>query len=305
MLLGRNLVPFTTPPQASGAFRPSMPRTHFYSNMRPFGVMAPRRATNAAWYPTAPNAIGPAPSMPVAPPAPPTPMTPGAAASPIPPTAAMHGAFGSTGGVKAHFHMNPYTVMREGLIPGVHPNANHLRWGVRHAHSVVHQSMPFQTAPLPPPPPPPPPPVAVAPGGTKGFFGALFGRPMHHRARHRHWWQLNPPSTEEQSVAVASNDGCEWVPNSVTGISKQICNGHVVAYKDAQGNVQRPGDYGAYPETSMSGGFGFPGFRRFAQYGQRPGGMPYPRHHRHHHYQPYSEVPSTPAPVPQFGGYWR
>jgi hypothetical protein len=289
MLLGRNLVPFTTPPQASGAFRPSMPHMRFYSNMRPYNTMAPRRATSAAWYPTPQNAIGPAPSMP---PAPPTPMTPGAAASPISPTAAMHGAFGSTGGVKAHFHMNPYMVMREGMIPGVHPNANHLRWGVRHAHAVVHQSMPFQTAPLPPPPPPPPPPVAVAPGGTKGFFGALFGHPMHHRPRHRKWWQLNPPSTEEQAVAVASNDGCEWINDSVSGISKQICNGRVVAYKDAQGNVNRP-DPNSGVEYGSGAGFGFPGFRRFEHYAGRaagftPPGMAYnalTHHGRHHHHR--------------------
>lgn len=272
MLLGRNLVPFTTPPEASGAFRPSMPNMHFYSNMRPFATMTRMPATSAAWYPTPRNAIGPAPSMPVAPPTPPTPVTPGAAAAPIPPTAAMHGAFGSTGGVKAHFHMNPYTVMRQGLIPGVHPSASHLRAGVRNAHAWIEQSMPFQTAPLPPPPPPPPPPApaAVAPGGTKGFFGALFGRPYHHRprARHRHWWQWNPPSTEEQSVAVAQNDGCEWIPNSVTGISKQICNGRVVSYKDAQGNVLNPADYGAYPEGGMSGlGFTWPHFgRRFGRH---------------------------------------
>ena len=272
MLLGRNLVPFTTPPEASGAFRPSMPHMHFYSNMRPFDTMAPMRATSSAWYPTPQNAIGPAPSMP----APPAPVTPGAAASPIGPAAAMHGAFGSTGGVKMHSHMNPYKVMRNGLIPGVHPNASHLRWGIHNARSVIHQSMPFQTAPLPPPPPPPPPPAAVAPGGTKGFFGALFGRPHHRRARHRHWWQWSPPSTEEQSVAVATNDGCEWVPNAVTGISKQICNGRVVAYKDAQGNVQRPGEYNAYPE-SMSG-LGFPPFGPF---GHRRGHHFHPRHHRH------------------------
>ena len=274
MLLGRNLVPFTTPPEASGAFRPSMPHMHFYSNMRPFDTMAPMRATSSAWYPTAQNAIGPAPSMPPAP----APVTPGAAASPVGPAAAMHGAFGSTGGVRAHFHMNPYTVMRNGLIPGVHPNASHIRHGVRTAGAWIEQSMPFQTRALPPPPPPPPPPpAAVAPGGTKGFFGALFGRPMHRRARHRHWWQWSPPSTQEQAVAVASNDGCEWIADAVSGISKQICNGHVVAYKDAQGNVQRPGEYNAYPETGMSG-LGFPpfGFRpRHHRHGFHP------RHHRH------------------------
>lgn len=282
MLLGRNLVPFTTPPQASGAFRPSMPRMGFWSNMRPFTSMSPMRATSAAWMPTPHNAIGPAPSMP-APPAPPTPVTPGAAASPIAPTAAMHGAFGSTGGVKAHFHSNPYMVMRSGMIPGVSPSARHIRHGVHTAGAWVHQSMPYQTAPLPPPPPPPPPPAAVAPGGTKGLLGALFGRPMHHRARRRHWWQWNPPTTEEQMVA---DQPCEWVTDSVSGISKQICNGRVVAYRDASGNVQRPGDYGAYPEGQMSG-LGFPGFssfRRLAHY--TPAGFAYdhlrPHHHRRH-----------------------
>lgn len=272
MILGRNRLPYAGPPQANPNFRPTMVNTRFLTHMDPFAHVSRRMAAYDPFHPmTMPNSLGPAPMMPVAPPTPPTPVTPGAAAAPIPPTAAMHGAFGSTGGVKAHFHMNPYTVMRQGLIPGVRPDANHLRWGVRHAHSWVEQSMPFQTAPLPPPPPPPPPPVAVAPGGTKGFFGALLGR--HHyyrRARHRHWWQWNPPSTEEQSAAVVQNDGCEWIPNSVTGISKQICNGRVVSYKDAQGNVLNPADYGAYPEGGMSGGLGFSwphfGFRRFGHH---------------------------------------
>ncbi len=44
------------------------------------------------------------------------------------------------------------------------------------------------------------------------------------------------------TVARSVVDG-EWITDSVSGISKQICNGRVVAYKDAQGNVLRPGDY--------------------------------------------------------------
>lgn len=259
MILGRNRVPFTTPAAASGAFRPSMPGMRFYSHFDPFMQVHSRmRSMPNAYYPPAPNAIGPAPSMPAPPP---PPVTPGAATSPAGPHAGMSGAFGSTGGTASHFHATPYTIMRQGLIPGVRPNASNIRMGARTASGWVHQSMPFQTAPLPPPPPPPPPPAAVAPSGVKGLLGAIFSPGYHNmhphmrRPRRHHWWQLNPPSTQEQAVAAVApaQSNCEWVNDYTSGIAKEICNGRVVSYRDAQGNTINPDAYGAYGQGTMSG----------------------------------------------------
>lgn len=283
MILGRNRTPFTTPAAASGAFRPTMPGMRFYSHFDPFALVNTRmQSMPGAYYPPAPNAIGPAPSMPAPPP---PPVTPGAATSPVGPAAGMSGAFGSTGGTASHFHATPYTVMRQGLIPGVRPNASNIRMGVHRAPGWVHQSMPFQTAPLPPPPPPPPPPAAVAPapGGVKGLLGAIFHPGYGHRRRPRrhHWWQWNPPSTQEQTVAAVapSQPSCEWVNDYTTGIAKEICDGRVVSYRDAHGNTINPDAYGAYGQGTMSGlGFPFPGWGRRHRRHVHPGQARFRRH---------------------------
>ena len=244
MILGRNRLPYGGPSQASPNFRPSMPHTHFLSQNNPFNTVMRRTAAYDPFRPmTQPLPIGPAPTMPTPPPAP---ITPAAAASPIGPAGALHGAFGSTGGTRPHFHMqSPYAIMRQGMIPGVHPSANNLRRGVRNARGVVRMSMPFQTRPLPPPPPPPPAPVAVAPSGVKGLLGSLFHpggfRPgMHPRPRRHRWWQLNPPSTQEQVVAEQTTPGCETYPPRADGVKVTVCNGRAVRYEDAQGNVTYP-----------------------------------------------------------------
>lgn len=310
MILGRNRVPYAGPPQANPNFRPSMPHTRFLTNIDPFSSVHRRMASFAPFHPaTMPMPIGPAPSVPAPPP---TPVTPAAAASPIGPGGVSGFGFGSTGGTKMHMHGgSPYATMRSGMIPGIHANANHLRAGLHHAHGLIRSQMPFQTAPLPPPPPPP---VVVAPTGVKGLMGALFGSSHHRRARKHRWWHLSPPSTEEQ--VVAAQTGCETYPPRADGIKVTVCNGRVTKYEDAQGNVQVPHDYGAYPEMDThTAGLGFPGgwgarrgwgARGGFRPGMQPGGMI--AHRRHHrwweHQQPqYAPPPPPPVSVPQFGAH--
>ena len=162
-------------------------------------------------------------------------------------TAGFAGAFGATGGVGGgHAHVNPYMVMRSGYLPGVMANGSNIRAGVQNASGRIHRSMPFQTAPLPPPPPPPAPPAAAAapgapaPAATHGF-GYAFGRPRRRRGWFSRMWQ---PETIHE-VAAQQATACETVYDSVSGMHKTICNGRVVEYRDAQGNVLRPGDYAA------------------------------------------------------------
>ena len=220
-----------------------------------------------AYRPPLVPAMGPQmlPAVPLPPP-PPAPNGAPVAATQVPSSApasaAMHGSFGgagfgSTGGVRAHFHVDPYMVMRSGWIPGVSPSGSNIRAGVHNAGARIQRSMPFQTAPLPPPPPPPMPPPAAAPmpAATHGF-----GRSMHHHKR-RHWLsRMFAPETvaEVQSREVSNPSGCETYPPRADGIKVTVCNGRAVKYEDAQGNVTSPGDYGAYPEGGMAG-FGFPG----------------------------------------------
>lgn len=323
MILGRNRVPYAGPPQANPNFRPGMPHTRFLTNINPFSNVHRRMAAYSPFHPaTMPMPIGPAPSVPAPPP---TPVTPAAANSPIGPSGVSGFGFGSTGGTKMHMHVgSPYRTMRVGLIPGIHASGRHLRAGVHHAGALVQHQYPFQMAPLPPPPPPPPP----VPTSIKGLMGALFGAgPHHHHARKHRWWQLTPPSTEEQTVAAQT--GCETYPPRADGIKVTVCNGRVTKYEDAQGNVQTPGDYGAYPEMNTNtAGIGFPGgwgnrggngwgARGGGGWGQRGGFQPgmqpgiqaqpgggFPHRRRHHWWerqQPLPYVPPTPAPA--FGAH--
>jgi len=271
------------------------------------------------------------PQMLPAVPLPPPPPAPNGAAvaatqvpSSAPASAAMHGSFGgagfgSTGGVRSHFHVDPYMVMRSGWIPGVSPSGSNIRAGVHNAGSRIQRSMPFQTAPLPPPPPPPPPAAAPMPAATHGF-----GRPMHHKRRHWFSRMFAPETVAEVQSREASNpSGCETYPPRADGIKVTVCNGRVVKYEDAQGNVNMP-DSGSgveYGSGSGMAGFGYPGWGQqrwggrggwqqpqYAQpaYGAQPG--MYPRHHRHRWWesqqQPQYDMPPNPGPVPAFGRGW-
>lgn len=244
MILGQNRTPYSGPEAASGAFRPGLPGTGFYSHFNPFIQVMERMPAVAGMYRPGLNpnmGPGPAPTMPAPPPVVTTP-----APTTAPSAGGMAGSgFGSTGGTRMHSHVNPYMVMRQGMIPGVMPSGANIRAGYQNVSARVDRSFPFQTAPLPPPPPPPAPPVATAPGGVKGLMGALFGdsdelgRWRGRRPRRHRWWQINPPSTQEQ--VYADLEKCETYPPDLYGIKKTVCGGRVTRYEDAQGNVRIPG----------------------------------------------------------------
>lgn len=222
---------FTRPAGANPNFQPSIPATGYYSHLQPFpqAGMLPM-ASYSAYRPPFQAQMGPTalPAVPA-----PAPITP----APIGPTVPKEGGtagfgssgFGSTGGVKAHSHVDPYMVMRAGIIPGVFPSGSNIRAGVRNAGMRVHASLPFQTAPLPPPPPPPAPvPVPAAVHGY--YFGAA--------PRKRSWFARNflTPQPGEES--------CETIGPRKDGLYVTICNGRVVNYSDGKGNVQ------AYPYST-------------------------------------------------------
>lgn len=335
MILGQTRTPLDRPAAASGSFQPKLPHTGFYSHFHPLTMVTHAMRSQPGMYrPPLPGPQGPQmlPSVPA--PVAPTVPTPGG-------TAGFGGSgFGSTGGVKMHHgHVDPYTVMRSGMIPGVSPSGSNIRAGIHHAGARVQRSMPFQTAPLPPDMPPPAPVMPMpAPAATHGFFGA-FGAPMHHRKR-RHWLSrmITPETVSEVSQREASDpSGCETYPPRADGIKVTVCNGRVVKYEDANGNVNQPdpnsgsefghpGHHGHHhhrhhqEQVAMAGlGYGFqnrwgarggvPGggwANRFQPpaYGQQPGlpgAMPY--HHRHHHHA-WPPAAPAPAPVPAFGRYW-
>jgi hypothetical protein len=238
MILGTSRTPFSTPAAAIPGFTPKLPNTGYYSHFHPLTQVTHAMVAAPGMYrPPLEPSMGPhgLPDVPM-----PAPVAPA-----LPKPGGVSGfGFGSTGGV-GHTHVNAYRTMRMGMIPGVMPSGANIRAGVTNAGARVQRMFPFQTAPLPPPPPPPV--VAPAPAATHGFGFARAGGWRHagvHRGgvRRRNWfsrmWQ--PETVAEVAVQQPS---CEWVHDSVSGISKQICNGRVVAYKDAQGNVLRPGDY--------------------------------------------------------------
>ena len=301
-----------------------LPHTAFYSgNIWPFSEVTNRMRAYPMYRPPLVPTMGPQ-MLPPVPPPPPPPAPNGAPAaatqvpSSAPTSAAMKGSFGgagfgSTGGVRAHFHVDPYMVMRSGWIPGVSPSGSNIRAGVTGAGGRIQRSMPFQTAPLPELPPPPPP-AAPMPAATHGFGYA------HPRHRRRHWLSRmwSPETvTEVQSREVSNPSGCETYPPRADGIKVTVCNGRAVKYEDAQGNVTTPDTYGAYPENRGMAGFGYPGWgNRWGnrgggggwqrQYGQQPqyaqpGGF---RHHRRRWWESQQPQPvyQPPAgPVPAFG----
>ena len=193
MILGapNRTSPFHRPAAASGSFQPKLPNTGFYSHFHPLTQVTHAMRAASMYRPPLVPSMGPQPlpAMPVAAAPPPAPVGP-----PVPTpggTAGFGGSgFGSTGGTRGgHMHVDPYMVMRQGVIPGVSPSGSNIRYGVSHAGDRVHRSMPFQTAPLAPLPPPPAP-VAmptVPATGVKGFLGALsdhLGFPQR-----RGWWR--------------------------------------------------------------------------------------------------------------------
>ena len=340
MILGQTRTPFDAP----GMPHAKLPHTAFYSgNIWPFSEVTNRMRAYPMYRPPLVPGMGPQMLPPVPPPpAPPAPNGAPAAATQVPssaPTsAAMHGSFGgagfgSTGGTKAHFHVDPYMVMRSGWIPGVSPSGSNIRAGVHNAGARIHRSMPFQTAPLPPDAPPPMPTPAPMPAATHGF-----GRP--HKRRHWLSRMINPETVTEVASREASNpNGCETYPPRADGIKVTVCNGRVVKYEDAQGNVNTPNpnsgvEYGsgmagfghhghhhhhhAAAEQQAMAGFGFPGWgnRWGNRGGVRPGfnpgfrppaygGQPgmYPRH-RHHWWESQQQPAYTPPPAaPAFGGW--
>lgn len=148
---------FTRPAGANPNFQPRLPGVGFYSHFNPFAKVMERMASASGFYrPGLPPTMGPVPlpsipdPVPVAPVAPTVPKAGG--------TAGFGDAsgFGSTGGVRNHFHVDPYRVMRGGYFPGISPSGSNIRAGVRMAGQRVHNSMPFQTRPLPPLPLPAP-----------------------------------------------------------------------------------------------------------------------------------------------------
>jgi hypothetical protein len=243
MILGQSRTPYHTPAAAIPGFQPKLPRTGFYSHFHPLTLVTHAMVSAPGMYrPPLEPAMGPhaLPDVPL----------PAPAAAPVAPALPKPGGvsgfgFGSTGGVQ-HSHVSAYRTMRNGFIaPGTMPSGANIRAGVRNAGDRVQRMFPFQTAPLPPPPPPPAPPVPAA-AATHGFGRAGGWRHAGHPAmgmRKRRNWLSRMWAPETVHEIAAQTPTCEWVTDSVSGISKQICDGHVVAYKDAQGNVIRPGDY--------------------------------------------------------------
>jgi len=239
MILGTSRTPFSTPAAALPGFTPKLPNTGYYSHFHPLTQVTHAMVSAPGMYrPPLQPQMGPTmlPDVPM-----PAPAAPVAPALPKPGGVSGFG-FGSTGGV-GHSHVSPYRTMRQGFIaPGTMPSGANIRSGIQNAGARVQRSFPFQTAPLPPPPPPP----APVPAATHGFGRTWHMSPMtvHGRAprRRRNWFsRMWAPETIHE--VAAQGPSCEWVTDSVSQISKQICDGRVVAYRDAQGNVIRPGDY--------------------------------------------------------------
>jgi hypothetical protein len=241
MILGTTRNPFDRPAAASGSFQPKMPGTGFYSHFNPFIQVMERMPSAAGYRPPYPPTMGPTPLPVVPPPAPPVPVAPGG-------TKGFGAAgFGSTGGVRGgggHMHVDPYSVMRSGMFPGINPSGSNIRDGVRNAGARVHRGFPFQTAPLPAlPPPPPPVATTVAPGGTKGFgyFGDDFGaQSWRGRPRRRRSW-ISRAFVPETYAEVSTQPECETYPPNIDGLRKTVCNGRVVRVEDQYGNVRIPG----------------------------------------------------------------
>ncbi len=265
MILGagptqQNPVDFT-PPSPWGDNKFPLPQTGFYSNLRPFSTM--RRMTSfPAWRPTPNGGPQPMPSL-----APPPPPAAAMAPAPGPTPGGTHGSFGgsgfgSSGGTRAHSHVDPYMVMRQGVIPGVSPSGSNIRAGVTNAGQRVMRSMPFQSQALPPDMPAALPAAPMPmPTATHGF-GAFSMNPLNWFRRQPTHPAHNPalvaimrqnphmvPTHPSMVKRVAANyPNCEKVGPRVDGTTWTICNGRVVQVEDQNGNVlqnayENPGAY--------------------------------------------------------------
>lgn len=242
MILGQSRTPFSRPAAAAAGWQPKLPNTGFYSHFHPLTLVTHAMRAASGYRPALPPGMGPTPLPAVPPPAAPVVSTAAPTAPPVPKaggTAGFGSAFGSTGGVRSHMHVDPYRVMRMGMIPGVSPSGNNLRAGITNAGARVRGSMPFQTAALPPPPSPPPAALAPVPAATHGFgyFGA------HRPRKRRHWLSRMVQPETVHEVAAQQPNSCQVVYDDVSRMHKTICNGRVTQYQDEQGNILRPGDY--------------------------------------------------------------
>lgn len=243
MILGASRTPFQRPAGASPNFRAKLPNTGFYSHFHPFTNVTHAMGSEPMYRPPLPPYMGPM-YMPDVPAPQPIVSTPPVAptAPAIPKAGGVAGfgfsGFGSTGGTRAmgHSHVDPYMVMRAGVIPGVSPSASNLRAGVRNAGARVQASMPYQTAPLPPAPVvpvvvavPTGAPAAPPATGIKGFMDAMLGRP---RRAHR-FIQAFVPAPQMAS------EQCETIGPRRDGLFVTICGGRVTQISDGQGNVRQ------------------------------------------------------------------
>lgn len=239
---------FQRPAGANPNFQPRIPNVGFYSgNFFPFSNVMERMSADMLYRPPLPGPLGPQVLPNVPPPAAPAAVPDASPVGPVVPkpggTAGFAGAFGSTGGTGGgHMHVDPYMVMRNGVIPGVSPSGSNLRAGVRNAGSRVHRSMPFQTAPLAPLPPPvsptpSAPAIPAAPaaksGGVQGLMGALFGYPM----AKPHRWSFPPIFVRGRRRPTVAQESCEKVGPRLDGSYVTICNGRVTQVSDANGNT--------------------------------------------------------------------
>jgi hypothetical protein len=261
-----------TPPSVGGGNVFSLPSPRFFSrNIQPFPAVMPPMRSYPAYHPRNP-ALGPQPLPQIAPPTPPaTAMAPAAGPTPAGTNGSFGGSgFGSSGGVRAHSHVDPYRVMRSGMIPGVSANGSNIRAGYMNAGDRVDASMPFQSFPLTqaaPAPMPMPMPMAPAPtaAGVHGF-GSFSWNPMHWFSRSprpqmrtvqmpngdlrmmAHPAAMAPSQGDMQANAKAQHaalramsPNCETVGPRLDGMLLTICNGTVVGISDADGNFRRVG----------------------------------------------------------------
>jgi len=239
MILGATRTPFQRPSAASGSYTPQLPHTGFFSHFHPLTQVTHAMRSASMYRPPLVPSMGPQPLPTVAAPAPAAPV------APTVPTPGGTAGFGGSGfgshGAMQHAHVDPYMIMRQGVIPGVSPSGSNIRAGVRNAGARVHRSMPFQTAPLPPPPPPPAPPMPAMPAtGVKGFLGALsdhLGFPRSYGRRSRGFFSRHAMLPEMPNNAIAANS-CETIGPRSDGLYVTICNGQVTSYSDGQGNVR-------------------------------------------------------------------
>lgn len=279
MILGtaptqQNPVNFTPPNPGNGSV-PSLPHTGFYShNIWPFSPVMHRMSSFPAWRPGPPNGVGLQPMPSLAPPMPTAPAAPAPGPSPSGTAGAFGGSgFGSSGGVRPHSHVDPYLVMRAGIIPGVSPNGSNIRAGYMNAGARVNASMPYQSHALPtamataaaiPAAMPMP---AAMPTTTHGFGGFSWNpvhwfrkpapRPSLQTMAHPNAvrfpgahdgtmtptssWDMQSNAKAQHAAIKAMSPNCETIGPRLDGTLVTICNGSVVAISDAAGNFRRVG----------------------------------------------------------------